>query len=166
MKFKEFKLRADASHTHDGQEVTPGDVVMLTEDQARAFRDKFVPTGDGDFEEQKEAPKYEGKSANAKSRGKDEEKGATKDAPQGQPVKQPPVHVNRPVPEGPVDPHALDPARQGQQSREQRDIIDSGRAPVAAVFAKEQKEPAETQAPAAKPTAGPHVATAADTKKT
>lgn len=165
MKFKEFKLRQGVEHTHDGLAVQAGDVVMLTEDQARAFRDKFVPTGDGDFEEMEEAPKFEGKS-DPKARGREkEEKGATEEAPQGQPVSQPPVHVQRPAPEGPVDPHALDPARQGQQSREQRDIIDTGGAPVPAVFAKEKEPAKETEAPAQRQpaTAGAHVAAAGAT---
>lgn len=169
MKFKEFKLRQGVEHTHDGLPVKAGDVVMLTEDQARAFRDKFVPTGDDDFQEMKEAPKFEGKS-DPKARGREkEEKGATEEAPQGQPVSQPPVHVPRPAPEGPVDPHVLDPARQGQQSREQRDIIDTGGAPVPAVFAKEQEGSGETEAPAQRQPAaagGPHVAaTGATTTK-
>jgi|GEM_PF-3887091 len=154
MRVKEFKLRDDAVHYHDGEQVQPGDTVHLTEAQSRAWQDKFVPVGDGDFEEMDEVPKYDpkksSKSKGAKSKDEGNDKGPTKEAPQGQPVAAPAIHVEGTGGfSGPVDPHVMDPARQGQQSREQRQIIDSGKAPVPAVFSGKQAEtgkPAPAQA--------------------
>jgi hypothetical protein len=136
MLVKAFKLREGAAHTHDGQAVLPGDTVHLTKTQARAFRDKFEPVDDGDFNEVKEVPVYEPKGDK-----KQDKKGAvsaskdTKDAPQGQPVVTPVIPLRPAAPAaGPTDVHAIDPANQGQQSREVRAIIDAGDAPVAKAF--------------------------------
>lgn len=38
---KVYKLKAGKKHTHDGEAVKPGDAVYLTENQAKAFADKF-----------------------------------------------------------------------------------------------------------------------------
>ena len=164
MLVKEFKLREGAKHTHDGQAVQPGDTVSLTKAQAHAFRDKFEPVSNDDFKEvdDDKVPVYKPKAeAKSKEKGKEEEKGATKEAPQGQPVPQPPIHVPGPGnPEGPTDPHTLDPTRQGQQSREQREIIDSGNAPTPAVFAAPNPDAAKRTTAAA-----PAGATAATEKK-
>lgn len=38
---KAYKLKAGKKHTHDGEAVKAGDAVYLTENQAKAFADKF-----------------------------------------------------------------------------------------------------------------------------
>jgi hypothetical protein len=143
VKVKEFKLRQGFSHSQDGHSVKEGDSVYLTETQARAFRDRFMVVDDGDFKQMDaEEAKYDpdkGESAQPKSKGAKEETGPTKDAPQGQPPPQPPIHVEMPRIEGPADINTLDPAKQGQQSREQREIIDSGEAPLAAIYRNEEE---------------------------
>lgn len=139
VKVKEFRLRPGFSHYHNGEAVGEGDTVFLQQAQAHAFRDRFEPVGDGDFEEKEEDDvRYDpskSKSAKSKEKGaKDEKTGPTKEAPQGQPPPQPAIHAEQGTGSvGPADYNALDPAKQGQQSREQRAIIDAGKAPVAAV---------------------------------
>lgn len=137
---KAFRLKAGARHFHDGVAVQAGDVVHLTQDQARAFRDKFEPADDSDFKVEDQPRTY---TPNADNRGEQQQKlvdgvqegqnakGVDKTAETGLPVPQPPVVVpdRAPAVQQPHDVTALDPAKQGQQSREQRQLIDSGMAP-------------------------------------
>lgn len=137
MLVKQFTLRDGAKATG----LAAGDKVWLTQNQAQAWKDKFVAVDTSDFVEKKDLPPVE--SAQKKAA---DEKPADPKAPQGQPVVAPAVTVviddsKKP----PVDPHSLDPARQGQQSNEQREIIDSGNAPLAKVFAEPAKSSAASQ---------------------
>lgn len=133
---KAFKLRPGMRHMQDGQMVQAGDEVMLTRDQARAFADKFVPVDeDADFEEG-EYQTYRSGQQQGQHEGMDEREygeGEEERADQGHPVPTPVITVGGAGGVGPQgalkDPTALDPAKQGQQTNEQRRIIDSGNAP-------------------------------------
>jgi hypothetical protein len=153
---KAYKLRQGARHTQDGQAVKSGDEVMLTKSQAQAFRDKFEAVDDSEFEEPKEIPRYKASSEDQKDKSEpdtdDERDDAEKEAAQGDPVPQPPAVV-RPIAAGtrdpnlpPVDPTALDPAKQGQPSREQRRTIDSGNAPMPKSVTEPPKEEEKNRA--------------------
>lgn len=139
-KVKTFRLKLGAKHFANGSFQTGGEV-ELTEDQARAFRDKIEAVDDSDFTERDQTAQKRmaagGKSdAAAKNRDErldqpDDEENAT----QGPAVPQAPVVVGpgagpRDPSSAPADPSVLDPARQGQQSREMRAFIDSGQMPA------------------------------------
>jgi len=169
---KEYKLRDGSKHIQNGVSVVPGDSVWLTQTQATAFRDKFIAVDtSGEFEEKEDDDED---LVYKPSSGPDAEKpdyaADDKDAPQGQPVVAPAITVPGPTsgPQGPVDASVLDPARQGQQSREQRKIIDSGKAPVAKVYTEEAGTNAgvTTGAPASSAPAGATTAPAAAPKPT
>jgi hypothetical protein len=147
---KPYKLREGMRHNHQGRAMQAGESVELTEAQARAWRDKFEPEDDSEFEvktsEDQQArragtsPQGMKKTADDLKQGlEDAEAGEGRDeqeteAKQGLPVPQPPQAV-RPRALGrdpnspPADPSALDPAKQGQQSNEQRQLIDRNLTP-------------------------------------
>lgn len=133
-----YKLRDGRRHFQDGFAVDAGDEVMLTRDQARAFADKFVPSDEnGDFkigEYKAYRPKSMRDEAQAANESKREYgKGEKEDGTTGDPVPTPVIGVGTVGrPGGPLpDPSALAPSKQGQQTKEQRQIIDSGGAPPA-----------------------------------
>jgi len=136
-KVKEFRLKEGAEHHHDGQAVAPRDKVLLTESQARSFRDKFDPIDESEFKEVDEVEPYRRSEPEKTDL---EKQKPSEEAPQGQAVPQPPIHVGGPANEGPADPTVLDPSRQGQQSREQRELIDSGRIPPAATMLQTEEQ--------------------------
>lgn len=147
---KAYKVKAGARlHTH-GQLVNDGDTIQLTRSQASAFRDKIEAVDDGDFKVQDAKPYQASAKKTDGSEQKISEKGREQDAKphQGAPLPQPPVLVvprsGAHDPNGPpLDPTVLDPARQGQQSREQRDMIDDGRAPLAKQVTEKPKSAEE-----------------------
>jgi hypothetical protein len=129
---KAYRLREGRRHFQDGFAVVPGDEVQLTQDQARAFGDKFEPVDDSDFKTG-EYTSYRPGEKKSKSKSGDEPE-EPEEGPQGGAPPQPPQKIGV----GPVfggitdplkDPTAVRPDRQGQQSNEQRRLIDSGGAP-------------------------------------
>lgn len=149
---KSFKLRQGARHTHSGIAVRPGDVVELTESQAKAFRDKFDAVDDSEFKVPDQPFVYDPskQESDRRTSGKKAEFFVTEgqavkseDAPQGMPTPTPPVPVRVagvPVGPSPADPRAIDPDRQGQHSRETRAVIDAAGGPAAtAVIETEQQ---------------------------
>jgi hypothetical protein len=128
MLLKKYKLKEGKAHTQDGVPLQAGDTVMLTQTQAVAFRDKFDPVDNSEFQEQEYEP------FTKSSQSEDKRALPSDKAPQGQPVQTPPVHVppKGGAATGPADPSTLDPAKQGQQTTEQRAIIDAGKAPLPA----------------------------------
>lgn len=148
MQLKKFKLRDGVSgkHFQDGEQVQAGDEVELTPAQANAMRDKFEAVDDGDFQEVKDEDRKPYKPSAKK---KEKENGPSKEeAPQGAPVAQPPVPVRGEEGSELLDPTALDPAKQGQRSREQQNIIDSGNAPLPATATQKDAVPKEEHRPA------------------
>jgi hypothetical protein len=141
-KVKRFRLKAGTRHFHEGTMLTNGEV-DLTEDQARAFRDKFEPVDDSEFEEQSKSAQKRNTSSKESDAVKEnrermlEEGEGGEEPTQGTAVPQAPIVVNpmsgpRDPNSAPVDPSSIDPARQGQQSREMRQFIDSGQLPAPA----------------------------------
>jgi hypothetical protein len=164
MPTKAFRLKAGARHMHDGQFVRAGDLVYLTKSQAQAFRDKFEPVDGSGFEVQSndttyrrsndagisEEQKQTEENVAALRKAVQEGEGVTTNFNTGLPVPQPPVVVpqREPAVQRPLDVHATDPDRQGQQSREQRDIIDSGNSPLPTSVQEPTEDSKRTSQPA------------------
>lgn len=138
---RSFKLRQGMRHTHQGRTLNGGETVELTEAQSRAFRDKFEAVGDDDKFTVKDDAQRRGAgsqtAAEAKQslrEGLESAEGAEAEAKQGLPPPQPAIQVRTTLggrdPEAPpVDPSAVDPSKQGQQSNEQRRLIDTNQVP-------------------------------------
>lgn len=133
-----YKLRPGMRHTQDGFPVAAGDEVMLTREQSIAFADKFVPVDeDGEFE----VGEYEAyrpgqqNASNEDMENREYGDGEEGDVERGHPVPTPAIPAGPGSTVGPhgtlKDPTALSPHKQGQQTNEQRRIIDSGQAPPA-----------------------------------
>lgn len=140
---KEFRLKTGFRHWVDGVRIDggPNVTVRLNRAQAVAFKDKFEPVDEkAAFEVASESrPRSASQGTDVHNLAKDTEGG-----PQGKPVVAPPeTSPRRRATDVPLDPTTLEPARQGQQTREQRAIVDSGNAPPA-TYKVDPKEASET----------------------